>query len=456
MGTDERQILGRAVASPTTESTASDNERWQLAVRIAGSRHFAKSRQLRDILLYITECSLSRSDVTIKEHEIGHKVLGRGPDFNPQEDNIVRVQVGQLRRRLDEYFAAEGKTEPLRLVVPKGSYVPHFEHLPPATVPPLAPPSEGTTAVESRKPASVPKSRAFALAALMVILGAACFLAGRFLPFAPATGKRIRPSSADRLWSAMFGGARGTNIVVSDTCLVMLQDILDTDIALEDYLGVLYPGNVLSRAKAPSLRSALELIVSRQYTSLADLNTASALVQFGQRHSTVPPQIRYARHLNIREFKTGNFILLGSRRGIPWVQLFEPRLGFSMEEDVTTKRYFFRNKHPRPGEDDAWRQKLEGGNVVESYAELAVVPNLGESGYIMLLSGLTMNATEAAGELVTKPDFGRTLSSLEPAGSSPMPPSYFEVLLRTRVIAGAAKGAEVVATRILQPDNVIN
>jgi hypothetical protein len=230
----------------------------------------------------------------------------------------------------------------------------------------------------------------------------------------------------------------------------MLQDTLDTDIPLEDYLSVQYPKNVLDRAKTAPLRSALELIASRQYTSLADLNTASALVQVGHRYSTVPPQIRYARHLNVREFKTGNFILLGSRRGIPWVQLFESQMDFSMEEDGPTRRYYFRNKNPRPGEETAWRQKIDAGNIVESYADLAVVPNLDGSGSIMLLSGLTMNATEAAGELVTRPEFARTLSSLVPAGS---PPHYFEVLLRTRAIAGAPKGVEVVATRILHPDN---
>jgi hypothetical protein len=134
------------------------------------------------------------------------------------------------------------------------------------------------------------------------------------------------------------------------------------------------------------------------------------------------------------------------------VQLFEPWLGFSMEKDDSASSYFFRNKRPRRGEDAAWRQKVDDGNVVETYADVAVVPNLEKAGYIMLLLGLTMQATEAAGELITRPDFAGILSSLQPAATSSDSPRYFEVLLRTRVIAGAAKGAEVVATRILQPD----
>jgi hypothetical protein len=454
MGRQGSQILGRGAVPPVPASVASDDERWKLVVRIARSRQFAKSQQLKDILLYITQRSLSRSDVTIKEHEIGYEVLGRGTNFDPHEDNIVRVQVGRLRRRLDAYFAGEGKAESLRLAVPKGSYVPQFEPVPAAKTPPSAPVLESAGAVDGPRPGSVHRGRALALAALLAVLCGSCFLVGRSVRLAPAAAKQIRSSSADRLWAEMFGGAQPTNIVVSDTCLVMLQDILDTDIALEEYLSPRYPNNVLSRAKGAPLRSALELIISRQYTSLADLNIASALVDVGHRYSQVSARIRYVRHLNVREFKNGNFILLGSRRGIPWVQLFEPLLGFSMEEDGTTQRYYFRNKHPRHGEEAAWRQKLEGGNVVESYTDLALVPNLGASGHVMLLSGLTMHATEAAGELVAGPDFGRILSSLVPAGSTP--PHYFEVLLRTRVIAGSSRGTEVVTTRILQPDSSVN
>jgi len=37
------------------------------------------------------------------------------------EDNIVRVEMRMLRKRLDEYFQSEGKEEPFAIVVPKGS-----------------------------------------------------------------------------------------------------------------------------------------------------------------------------------------------------------------------------------------------------------------------------------------------------------------------------------------------
>jgi len=41
-------------------------------------------------------------------------------------DTIVRVEAGKLRKRLEEYYADEGAAAPVRIEVPKGSYVPQF------------------------------------------------------------------------------------------------------------------------------------------------------------------------------------------------------------------------------------------------------------------------------------------------------------------------------------------
>ena len=96
----------------------------------------SKAPQLQDILIYICQRALTDSAAIIKEYEIGCNALGRKPDFNPNEDNIVRVQISHLRRKMDEYFATDGKDEPLLITVPKGAYVPRFEQRPEAVVAP--------------------------------------------------------------------------------------------------------------------------------------------------------------------------------------------------------------------------------------------------------------------------------------------------------------------------------
>ena len=94
--------------------------------RIVRSKHFDKASQLRDILIYVTHRVLLDEGIAIPEHEIACKVLGRREGFNPNDDNIVRVQAGHLRKKLDYYFSTEGREESYILVIPKGAYVPHF------------------------------------------------------------------------------------------------------------------------------------------------------------------------------------------------------------------------------------------------------------------------------------------------------------------------------------------
>ena len=51
-------------------------------------------------------------------------VLGRPPNYDTSHDTLVRVQISQLRKKLQEYFASEGRDEPFVLEIPKGNYLP--------------------------------------------------------------------------------------------------------------------------------------------------------------------------------------------------------------------------------------------------------------------------------------------------------------------------------------------
>lgn len=100
----------------------------QLA-RVIASIHFADSPRLKRFLEFIVEESLAGREDRLKGYTVGLEVFDRTADFDPQVDTIVRVQAGQLRRRLDLYYADEGQNDPLRIFVPKGSYSPVFQVL---------------------------------------------------------------------------------------------------------------------------------------------------------------------------------------------------------------------------------------------------------------------------------------------------------------------------------------
>ncbi|MGQ9635534.1 MAG: hypothetical protein ACUVXB_14980, partial [Bryobacteraceae bacterium] len=96
--------------------------RQELMRRLLSSPHFAQAESLRRILLYLSERLESGNDSPVKEYEIAVSVLGRPSSFDPKIDPIVRVSMASIRDRLRAYFENEGRTEPLRVSLPKGQY----------------------------------------------------------------------------------------------------------------------------------------------------------------------------------------------------------------------------------------------------------------------------------------------------------------------------------------------
>ena len=101
-------------------------EKLELVQRVVSSSPFSRSPAMRAFLLYITEHSLANRYERIKEQSIGWEVLGRRREYDPAEDNIVRVRAHELRQRLEKYFATDGAQEPYVITIPKGMYKPEF------------------------------------------------------------------------------------------------------------------------------------------------------------------------------------------------------------------------------------------------------------------------------------------------------------------------------------------
>ncbi|MEO8594743.1 MAG: hypothetical protein ABI759_15605 [Candidatus Solibacter sp.] len=84
-------------------------------------------------LRYIVEETLAGRAVGIKEQVLGLEVFDRGHDFNPRLDPIVRVQARNLRSRMARYYEGPGKNDPIRIELPKGTYIPVFHEVKPVS-----------------------------------------------------------------------------------------------------------------------------------------------------------------------------------------------------------------------------------------------------------------------------------------------------------------------------------
>lgn len=92
--------------------------------RILRSPHFARAERLSQFLHFIVERWLDGRESELKEYLVGTEVFQRPPDFDSRTDPIVRTQAHRLRAALKAYYEGEGVADPIRIEIPKGSYVP--------------------------------------------------------------------------------------------------------------------------------------------------------------------------------------------------------------------------------------------------------------------------------------------------------------------------------------------
>ena len=95
--------------------------------RISSSDEFRKCPQLVRFLRFTVDEALSGRAGGSKERLIGMEVFGRPSDYDAGADPVVRVEARRLRRKLDEYYAGDGRQDPLAIRLPKGGYLPAFE-----------------------------------------------------------------------------------------------------------------------------------------------------------------------------------------------------------------------------------------------------------------------------------------------------------------------------------------
>ena len=94
--------------------------------KVVVSAEMRRSKKLCEFLRFTVEEVLRGHGSELKEYAIGVGVFRRGREFDTGADPIVRVQARRLRSKLQQYYQAEGRDEPMRIEFPVGSYSPVF------------------------------------------------------------------------------------------------------------------------------------------------------------------------------------------------------------------------------------------------------------------------------------------------------------------------------------------
>ena len=94
--------------------------------RLLVNPYFSNSRRFPSFLRFTVEHTLSGQTELLKERTLGIEIFGRAADYDTASDPIVRVTAAEIRKRIAQYYQDPGHENELRISLPSGSYVPHF------------------------------------------------------------------------------------------------------------------------------------------------------------------------------------------------------------------------------------------------------------------------------------------------------------------------------------------
>ena len=408
-------------AAGAVEAAAAADARWDLVQRVAASDTFTNCGRLSGFLLYVCEAALAGHEDRISEQHIGVQVFGRAPGYNSSEDSIVRSQARLLRAKLDLYFQTEGKDEPVRIAIPKGSYVPRFST---ETAPSIRPPVPAVRRFTQRR---MVLTAGALLAVLLLAAGTYAAWSGR-----AAAGSRL----THQFWTQVFDPARPAIIVPCDTALVTYETETHSDVGLAAYLNRTY---LKSEPGAPPM------VGQHRYTAMPDLLFTALLSRLPESRAE-RTFIRYARDLQMADLRGANFVLIGARRSNPWVELFDKNNNFQTLHSEELGDYIV-NRAPAGDELPTYARSHDPG-MDAAFAVVSFVPGITGDENVLMAAGTITPGTEGAANYLFSKSFDGFLPKAADARTGRI--RHFEILLRVRNITGMAQQPEMLAYRIHQ------
>jgi len=269
--------------------------RAQLAHIVAGAAFRANPRPTA-LLTYVVEKALEGRTSEIKQTTIGSEVFGRPADYDPRRDSVVRSVARVLRAKLNEYYLNDGAGDPVRIELPKGSYVPLF-----AQLDPQQPGGSARHVAPQRVPIGIA-----AILVLCLFLGLSGDSGRRRETTAGTTAPALYRAGRQKLLDGDFVGARP--LLESAAALAPKDALIHASLA-NDLMALGYNSLALEEARkaeaaAGSLSRTDELEVEAAFRA-ASGDYQAAAAAFAQLTEQHPGRMEYYRGLAQAQQATG-------------------------------------------------------------------------------------------------------------------------------------------------------
>lgn len=400
--------------------------------RILSSRTLRGKETLQRLLSYLAERTLDGSAETLKEYTIGVEVFGKAEDYNPQEDASVRVQIGRLRQKLEEYYRAESPAAPVVIELPKRQFALQFHSqvvaLPTSDL--TAARASLVVAGELPQPAPERLRKVSWPSLLLGALTVAALWAGWSFwqtraPSQAAASATIESPELNELWQPFLASNRPVTMAVTMRPFLRYER------------GVIWDWEVseLPRPQRDARMAELRQRLNTQtlapweqtYTSFGEATGIFLLTRLfeGHHHDL---QLKRSGTLAWEEIAERNIIFLGAgKSGVPFQKIPIERAFVELGDRIV-------NVHPRNGEPPEFitpRPTPPDYLQTEDYALISLVPGLHGNGEILAFGGGSSPGLWAAVQYLTEPRYARELTA-KLRGSDGKLPRHYQVVIHAR------------------------
>jgi hypothetical protein len=406
--------------------------------RIVRSKHFRNSKRYPTFLRFVVEQTLAGKTEALKERTLGVDVFARPNHYDTNEDPIVRVTAGEIRKRIAQYYQEPGHDEELRIDLPLGSYVPHF--LPAAHVIPIAEhdhlrdQSDTSIAIAPALEHEMVGPEANASAAKQSVAGMGrlkrTFLFGLLTTAAILTGILLRNHWRDQginyFWQPVIASGTPALIVIGVHSL--------------DERGQDEPANTHASSTRDGQENMLTSMIRSDMVPVSDIVSYSKVTDLLTRR-THAYRTKGSSDTTFEDLRQGPIILIGGLDNIWTKRLVAPlRYGFfasnQLESEIRDSKdpshvWKFDNMQPVSGDSRDYA-------IVASYFD----PTIGQ--HVLVVAGIGKAGTQAAAEFLTSDQDLKSWLTEEkvPRGKN------VELVLSTEILDGQPGPPHVVASSI--------
>ena len=396
---------------------------------------FRSSKRSIQFLRYVVEQTLADAPEQIKERTIGVEVFGREPQYDTNEDHVVRTAAGELRKRLAIYYGEEKHRSELRISLVPGSYIPQFSlpaQLPATELDPgleiasHADPAQSSAVIE---PESVPREIPAA--------------------HAPASEmrKRLFVAVAAAVLLSVFFGYRWVHSKNAED--LFWKPVLETPGPVLLAVGDVPNGPPTASTPEYSQESSIPIVhkASSSNIPFADAVTMARVLGVLQvRGKDVI--IRREGQSSFADLREGSVVLIGAFNN-EWSLRLTRQLRYSLALDAEKHLIYIKDAKNPSARTWSWatdqpkdNQGAVGGPVLQDYALISRIWNSETGHVVIVIGGLYTYGTETAGEFLTDPQLMQEIAKTVPLADAH---SNLQIVLATKVTDAAAGPPRILA-----------